>query len=198
MEVTTVLGSPRKEGNTAKVLDLFEELMAQQGHEIDRINVVDYEVKGCLGCQTCRKVRYDPGCKQQDDAVGLFERIIASDAVVYATPLYTYGFTAQMKALIDRQYCLVTGYGSPEYTSLLRGKRTALLVTCGGPVEGNADLIQEAFEREGQYQQWNIVGKYVVPFCTTPDALGDKAMETAKQMTRDIVGGQMRITTPYC
>lgn len=196
MEVTTVLGSPREKGNTATVLDLFEKLMVQQGHKVDRINIMDYEVNGCLGCQTCREVRHKLGCRQQDDAVRIFERIIASEAVVYATPLYTYGFTAQMKALIDRQYCLVTGYGSPEYTSLLKGKRTALLVTCGGPIEGNADLIQEAFEREGQYQQWNIVGKYVVPFCSTPDALGDKAMETAKQMTRDIVGGQMRITTP--
>jgi multimeric flavodoxin WrbA len=188
MQLTTVLGSPRKEGNTAKVLDLFEKLMAQQGHEVDRIDVVDYEVKGCLGCQTCQQVRREPGCRQQDDAVGLFERIIASDAVVYATPLYTYGFTAQMKAFIDRQYCLVTGYGSPEYTSLLKGKRTALLVTCGGPIEGNADLIQEAFDREGRYQQWNVVGKYIVPFCTTPDALGDKATEIAERMARDIAG----------
>ena len=196
MEVTTVLGSPREKGNTATVLDLFEKLMVQQGHKVDRINIMDYEVNGCLGCETCRKVRHEPSCRQQDDAVRIFELIIASEAVVYATPLYTYGFTAQMKALIDRQYCLVTGYGSPEYTSLLKGKRTALLVTCGGPIEGNADLIQEAFEREGQYQQWNIVGKYVVPFCSTPDALGDRAMETAKQMTRDIVGEQMRITTP--
>jgi len=188
MHVTTVLGSPRKNGNTAKVLDLFEKLIARQGHKVDRMNIVDYEVKGCLGCQACRKVRHEPGCVQQDDAVAIFERIIASDAVIYATPLYTYGFSAQMKALIDREYCLVTGYGSPEYTSLLKGKRTALLVTCGGPVEENADLIQEAFDREGRYQQWHVVGKYIVPSCTTPDALGDRAMETAKQMARDIVG----------
>jgi len=91
-------------------------------------------------------------------------------------------------ALIDRQNCLVTGSGS-EYTSLLKGKRSALLVTCGGPIEQNADLIQIVFDREGQYQQWDIVGKYIVPSCTTPEALGDRAMETAKQMVRDIVGG---------
>ena len=164
MQVTTVLGSPRKNGNTARVLELFENQVTQQGYDVDRINIVDYEVSGCLGCQACQKVRHEPGCRQQDDAVGIFERMMASDAVIYATPLYTYGFTAQMKALIDRQYCLVTGYDSPEYTSLLKGKRTALLVTCGGPVEENADLIQEAFDREGRYQEWNIVGKYVVPF----------------------------------
>ena len=189
MQLTTVLGSPRKKGNTARVLEMFESLMTQRGYEVDRINIVDCEVNGCLGCQACKQVKHEPGCKQQDDAVGIFERMMAADAVIYATPLYTYGFPSQMKALVDRQNCLVTGYGGPEYTPLLRGKRIALLVTCGGPVEENADLIQEAFERESQYQAWDVVGKYVVPFCSTPDALGDKAMETAEQMARDILGG---------
>ena len=188
MQVATILGSPRKHGNTAKVLQVFEKLITRQGHQVDRINIVDYKVNGGLGCQACQKVRHGPGCKQKDDAVKIFKRMIASDAVIYATPLYTYGFTAQMKALIDRQNCLVTGSGS-EYTSLLKGKRSALLVTCGGPIEQNADLIQIVFDREGQYQQWDIVGKYIVPSCTTPEVLGDRAMETAKQMVRDIVGG---------
>jgi multimeric flavodoxin WrbA len=189
MRVTTILGSPRKKGNTARVLELFENLMTEQGYQVDRINIVDYEVNGCLGCQACQEVRHEPGCKQQDDAVWIFERMVASDAVVYASPLYTYGFTSQMKALVDRQNCLVTGYGGPEYTPLLGGKRIALLVTCGGPIAENADLIQEAFDRESRYQAWNVVGKYVVPFCSTPDELGDRAMETAKQMAGDIVGG---------
>lgn len=189
IRVTTILGSPRKNGNTAKVLGLFEELMTRQGNKVDRINIVDYEVKGCLGCQACQNVRHEPGCVQQDDAVRIFKRIMASDAVIFASPLYTYSFPAQMKALVDRQNCLVTGYGTAEYTPLLGGKRAALLVTCGGPVEENADLIQEAFDRESRYQQMNVFGMYVVPHCTTPDALGDKAMETAKQMAEDIMSG---------
>jgi multimeric flavodoxin WrbA len=189
MRVTTILGSPRRKGNTATVLGLFEELMVQQGHEVDRIHIVDYEVNGCLGCQTCQKASQELACRQRDDAVGIFKRMIASDAVVYATPLYTYGFTAQMKALIDREYCLVTGNGRPEYRSQLKGKRSALLVTCGGGIEENADLIQKVFDREGQYQQWSIVGKYIVPYCTTPDELGDEALDTARQMARDIMHG---------
>jgi len=189
VQVATILGSPRERGNTATVLGLFEELIAQQGHEVDRIHIIDYEVNGCLGCQACQKVSQELACRQQDDAVGIFKRMIASDSVVYATPLYTYGFTAQMKALIDREYCLVTGYGSPEFRSLLKGKRSALLVTCGGGIEENADLIQKVFDREGQYQQWNIVGKYVVPYCTTPDMLGDEALDTARQMASDIIRG---------
>jgi multimeric flavodoxin WrbA len=194
VQVTTVLGSPRERGNTATVLGLFEELVAQQGHAVDRIHVVDYQVHGCLGCQVCQKASQELACRQQDDAVEIFKRLIASDAVVYATPLYTYGFTAQMKALIDRQYCLVTGSGA-EYRSLLKGKRSALLVTCGGGIEGNADLIQTVFAREGQYQEWDIVGMYIVPNCTTPDELGARALDTARQMAIDIMQDQERPST---
>jgi len=187
VQVTTILGSPRQRGNTATVLGLFEQLLTQQGHEIDRINIVDYKVNGCLGCQACQEASQELACRQRDDAVGIFKRMIASDAVIYATPLYTYGFTSQMKALIDREYCLVTGYGDRQYRSLLQGKRSALLVTCGGGIEENADLIQKAFDREGQYQQWSIVGKYIVPYCSTPDELGEEALDTARQLADDIL-----------
>ena len=187
MKVVTILGSPKKEGNTAKVLGLFEELIVE-GHEVDRVNIAACDVKGCLGCGACQKVPNEPGCVQEDDAASIFERMMGADAVIYASPLYAWGFSSQMKALIDRHFCLVTGYGSPDYKSLLEGKRTALLVTCAGPVENNADLIQESFDRLSNYGQCNIVGKYVVPFCTTPDSIASEAMETAKKMAGDIVG----------
>jgi multimeric flavodoxin WrbA len=127
---------------------------------------------------------------QKDDAPTIFERMMASDAVVYTSPLYCWGFSAQIKALIDRHFCLVTGYGTPAHRSLLEKKTTALLVTCGGPVENNADFIQGIFDRVNNFSQCNVVGKYVVPLCTTPDALGEEAMEIARRMERDIVGAR--------
>ncbi len=189
MKVATLMGSPRKKGNTATVLELFEHVLRKSGHEVDRINIVDYKVEGCVGCQSCqRKASDELWCKQDDDAMKIFSRLVAADAVVYASPLYTYSFPAQMKALVDRQNCLVKDGGADEGMAWLKGKRTALLVTCGGPVEENADLIQTAFVRESQYQQMIVVGTYVVAECTTPDELGDKALNTAKQMATDIVG----------
>jgi len=188
MKVTTILGSPKKDGNTAKVLGLFEELITQD-HEVDRINIATSNVKGCLGCHACQTVPDEPGCVQKDDVLPIFERLMTSDAVIYATPLYCWSFPSQMKAFLDRHFCLATGYGTSECKSLLEGKRTALLVTCGGPVENNADLIQAIFDRMSNYLQGNVIGKYVVPFCTTPDAIGPEAMEIAKKMARDIVGG---------
>jgi hypothetical protein len=166
MKVTTILGSPKIDGNTAKVLGLFEELIGQD-HKVDRINIADSDIKGCVGCHSCQQVPDEPGCVQKDDVAGLFARM--------------------MKAFIDRHFCLATGYGTSDYESLVEGKRTALLVTCGGPIENNADLIQIVFDRLNDYGQCQVICRYVVPFCTTPDAIGPEAMETVKKMAADII-----------
>ncbi len=159
MKVTTILGSPKKNGNTAAVLGRFEALIAEQ-HEVDRINVTDYQVGGCLACQSCQRVLGEPGCAQKDDAAALLERVMAADAVVYATPLYDWGVTAQIKALLDRHYAMVKWAADGSVASaLLKGKRVALLVTCAGPVEGNADLVQAMFDRTTNYLQCDMVGK---------------------------------------
>jgi multimeric flavodoxin WrbA len=189
MEMTTILGSPKTDGNTAKVLGLVEELI-RQDHEVDRIDVAGSDVNGCVGCHACQNVPDAPGCVQKDDAVPFFERMMRSDVVIYASPLYCWGFPSQMKAFIDRHFCLATGYGGPDYKSLVEGKRTALLVTCGGPVENNADLIQAVFDRLNDYGQCHVIGKYVVPFCTTPDAIGSEAIQIVKKMAADVVAAQ--------
>ena len=186
MKVTTILGSPKMNGNTGKLLGLFEEQIAK-GNEVDRINIITSDVKGCLGCHSCQKVADEPGCVQTDEAVSVFERIINSDAVVYASPLYCWGFPSQMKALIDRSFCLVTGYGTPDYKSLIKDKHTALLVTCAGPLENNADIIQTLFERMNDFGQCNVIGKYIVPFCTTPDEISPEAIEIVKKMSKDVI-----------
>jgi multimeric flavodoxin WrbA len=186
LSIVTLMGSPRKRGNTARVLTDFEERMQQKGHVVDRITIVDYTVNGCLGCDACLKVSESPGCVQRDDAVAIFERMMAADVVVYATPLYCWGFSAQLKALVDRQYCLVKGYDTPDYTSLLVGTRTAMLVTCAGGIENNADVIQTIFDRENDYCRCEVVGKYILPSCTTPDAIGPQAAEMAQNMVEDI------------
>ncbi len=186
MKVMTILGSPKRNGNTAKVLGLFESLISN-GHEVERINIAEFNVKGCIGCYACQQNTDEPGCVQKDDTVSIFERMMSSDAVVYASPLYCWSFSSQLKAFLDRHFCLVTGYNTADYKSLLEGKRSALLVTCGGPVEDNADLIQTIFERINDYGKCSVIGKYVVPFCTSPEAIGPEATKIAEKMAADVV-----------
>jgi len=187
MKITTILGSPRKKGNTAAMLELFEKQVSAD-HEVMRINITDKKVGGCLGCFVCRGGN-DLKCAQKDDALSIFEQMLQSDLVIYATPLYCWGFSSQMKALIDRHVCTVKEFDLPDkHESLLDGKAVALLVTCGGPVEDNAELIQTAFDRLSFYTKTNSIGKYVLPLCTTPDADIEKGSELAKQMADDING----------
>ncbi len=186
MKVLTLLGSPRKKGNTATVLAMVEKELSAS-HSVDRIAITSITVNGCLGCGMCQKVADRPGCVQKDDAPSVFERMMDADAVVYASPLYCWDFTAQMKALIDRHFCLVTGYGTPDYRSLISTKPVALLVTCAGPVDGNADVIQTVFDRVCAFGQARPVNKTILPFCTTPDALAEDAKAAARKLAGDLI-----------
>jgi len=186
VKITTILGSPKKNGNTAAALKIFEELVSGE-HRVERFNTADLEVRGCRGCNACKKHPDQPACIQQDDAEKILNSIIAADAVIYASPLYCWSYPAELKALLDRHYCLVTGYGTPDFRSLADGTRAALLVTCAGPVENNADLIQTMFDRMAAFAQLDLAGKYILPGCTTADALGDRAREVARRMADEIL-----------
>jgi len=189
MHIVTVMGSPRPRGNTATVLGWLHESFRQLGHEVDPITITAHTVQPCRACAACKRVTDAPGCVQRDDAEALFRRMMAADVLVYATPLYCWEFSAQLKPLIDRHYCLVTDFGGPDWNSLLRGKKAGLLVTCAGPVEDNADLIQQTFARLMEYIQCRAEECLIVPFCSTPDHLGAdtraKAAAWAKQLVTD-------------
>ena len=186
MKITSILGSPKKKGNTAKVLSFLEEELINKGHNVERVNIVESDVKGCLGCDVCQKKTGEPGCVQKDDTLSIFENMMSTDVIIYASPIYAWAFPSQMKALIDRHYCLIKGFGGPQSVSLIEGKPMALLATCAGPLDNNAETIQNIFDGLCDYGNSKLVGKYVVPFCTTPDAIDDNALEPAKELVKDI------------
>jgi len=149
-------------------------------HGVERINVTEYKIGGCLGCSKCQEIVDETGCVQKDDAMSILDKMIQADAIVYASPLYCWSFTSQLKPLIDRHFCLITGYGTPKHKSLIEGKSAALLVTCAGPVEGNCDAIQSIFDGFIDYARLTMMGAFILPFCTTPDSIGTEGAELAK------------------
>ncbi len=187
MKIITIFGSPRKKGNTAKVLSMFEDKV-EKNHDVERINITQYKVGGCLGCYKCKEKKDEPGCVQKDDALTIFEKMIQADAIVYASPLYCWSFTSQIKPLIDRHFCLVSGDGTSDHDSLISGKPAALLVTCAGPIEGNCDAIHSIFTGFSEYAKLTAKGNFILPFCTTPDAIDEKGAELAENLAKAITG----------
>ncbi|HOX27797.1 MAG TPA: flavodoxin family protein [bacterium] len=183
MKIISIHGSPRRRGNTAAALDIFEREMHARGHSTERILLADVKVNPCKSCWRCAKSEDENGCPQKDDAAGIFSKMAAADAIVYAVPLYCWCFPAQMKALIDRHVCLVKGFETEKHTSLIGGKKTALLVTCEGPEKDNADLIQIVFDRMCGYALMKVTGKFIIPGCgMEPGSLPADAEEIIRKM----------------
>jgi multimeric flavodoxin WrbA len=188
MRVMTIQGSPRKNGSTATLLREFEEEVVLNGHEVERVEVRELALAGCLGCGACQKKPTIPGCVQMDGGNAFYERLAACEAVVYAAPLYFWEFPAQMKSVIDRSLCLSTGYMSGDHRSLAEGARVGLLLTCGGPERGNADEVKIAFRRYSVFLKATHAGELVVPFCPDPDKLTPAMRERARGFARTILG----------
>ncbi len=180
MKLITLMGSPRKAGNTASVLGAFEKLLPASV-QVERINVCEMEMHGCTGCDGCQTVFDAPGCVQEDDTAVVLQRILAADAVVYASPVYCWSFPAEIKALMDRHYALVKWDGD-EAVVLMKDKPVLLLLTCGGGADENVDLPAEMFRREIEYLQARHCGAIWVDHCGLPAELGERSQQAALAM----------------
>ncbi len=106
MTVVSVLGihaSPRKYGGSYKLLRVALEAAKDEGAEIALIHLYDYRIKPCLGCVSddVKACRF-PCVIDDDDFNSLGELMLRYDAYIFATPVYWYHVSGQLKNLVDR------------------------------------------------------------------------------------------------
>jgi multimeric flavodoxin WrbA len=183
MRVMTILGSPRLDGNTATMLGWVEDELTVRKHDIERVNIVETDLNYCKSCFHCQDFPNEPGCAQEDMGNKIFREMIDCDAILFASPLFMWTYAAPMKTFIDRCLCLVTGYTSSKHKSLIKGKRTGLLVTCAGPLDDNAELIRENHRHIERFALTEPSGELILPFCTTPDKMGAEERGKARFLT---------------
>ena len=100
MNILILSGSPRKGGNTDLLVEAFVK-GASQKHHVEVVSVHDYKVNPCMGCNACFKNESN-SCVQKDDMSLIYEKMAVADMLVIASPVYLYGLSAQLKAVIDR------------------------------------------------------------------------------------------------
>jgi len=192
MRVFAVLGSPRKNGATAHLLDWVTQSLAEQGHTIDFAHIADYTIAGCTECYACKKAAFE-GCSIRDGAIELLERMVQADAILFAAPLFCWGFPAPMKALVDRMFCLVEDFRSnPDYDSRIKDKTMGLIVTAGGPMENNADLLITAFRNLTAFTRARLGGVLCIPFCQGVESLGEEEKARARELAAQLAGNAPR------
>ena len=132
-KVLILSGSPRKGGNTDLLCDRFADGARDAGHEVERIRVCDMDIHYCTGCDSCVKTGR---CVHKDDMEGIRDKMMSADVLVFASPVYFYTVTAQIKALIDSL--------APFYTKLA-DKEVYLIVAAADPEDHMLDLSLECF-----------------------------------------------------
>jgi len=156
-----LMGSPRLNRNTAELLKPFMNELESNGHEVKYITLADKNILQCTGCHRCQMVVDRYGCIQNDDVAGIMDAVIASDYVVFATPIYTWYCTAPMKALLDRHYGLNKFYGRQK-GSLWEGKKIAIITTHGYDAKYAAEPFEVGIKRLCEHSLLNYLGMYSV------------------------------------
>ena len=99
MKIVLLEGSPNKNGSSNTLANAFIEGAKEAGHGVDVIDAAHANIHPCTGCIHCG---YEGPCVQKDDVDDIRARVLAADMMVFVTPLYDYGMSAQLKTLVDR------------------------------------------------------------------------------------------------
>jgi len=140
-KIVILLGSPRKNGNSERLAKSFATGSESQGAHVRFFRLHNMNIKGCSDCRQC----WSSGkhCIVADDMSQLYESIDNADVIVFATPLYWYSWSAQIKAVWDR----MLPYVSDKAKTTVKGKQGVLLVTAGDEREDVFDAVLESFDR---------------------------------------------------
>lgn len=134
--IVAFMGSPRKNGNTATLINEVIRGAQDAGAETTVYNLYDMNIKPCQGCFVCRKTGQ---CVMQDDFQDMFKHIVDADAVVFGSPVYVMQITAQMKLLWDRLCGLFDENFNPRYAV----KDLIMVYSQGNP---NEQVLQITFQ----------------------------------------------------
>jgi len=118
MKILVIESSPHKSGSSNLLADHFIRGARESGHTVSTFDAAKASLHPCLGCEVCGMAG---PCCQKDDMAELKEQILDSDMVVFVTPLYYFGMSAQLKTVIDRFYSFNGKLSA-------KGLKTALIV----------------------------------------------------------------------
>jgi len=184
MKLLAVHGSPRKRGNSSLLLDQYLKGIqeANPAAEITKVYLQEKNIRNCTACDVCHTIT--PGkCVIKDDMQELYTLFAEASMLVYATPVYWWGVSAQLKTFLDRTNAFDVPNG--QYFA---GKKLALLMTYGINLPNKGpELIKASFEEICEFAKMNLVDVYgVCANKSMPVAENAKVLKDVYEMGRKI------------
>lgn len=158
MKIIILMGSPNKNGSTSILADNFAKGAKEAGHTVEFLDITRMNIHACTGCIACG---YEGTCVQKDDVEKIKSKLLSCDMVVFATPLYYYGMSAQLKTVVDR-FC--------SYNSSLNSRhlKSALLAVAWNSDDWTFDALEAHYKTLVRYIHFEDVGMILGYGCGTP------------------------------
>lgn len=146
MNILVISGSPRKSGNTEIMAETFSKGAMESGNKITIKKLSELKVEPCTACKYC----FTSGgvCSQKDDMVEILEAVDEADMLVFASPIYWFNISGQLKCTFDRMYAR----GKVGF----HHKYVALLLNSGAPGVYDAAIAQ--YKATNSYLKWEDKG----------------------------------------
>ena len=177
MNIVVLTGSPRRNGNTNYLAEQFIKGAEENGHTVFRFNCAEHKVAGCIACNRCGM---DGECVLKDDFSIVRPHLVGADMVVFVTPMYYFGFSSQLKSVIDRFYAI---------NGRVKGalKKTAFLMAYADTAESEAEPMLLHYRTLARYLGWKDCGAVVAPGVWTAGSVkstryGDDAYRLGKSV----------------
>lgn len=176
-KILTIIGSPRKKGNSSHAVEKVEEMMKNRGdYEFEYLFLSDANLETCKGCFNClaKGIEY---CSLKDDDLDMIQgKMKEADGLLLVSPVYVMTVTSQLKNFIDRMAYLCH---RPEY----HGKKAMLLSTTGGMGAKETLKYMEMVVEAWGYNVSSKCGLITAPWPPT-DGLKNKNSNTLEKSVK--------------
>ena len=113
-KIYAVNGSPRKNGNTAQLLQKALEGAASAGAEVKLIQLADLDFSGCRSCFACKKLANpSPGCVLKDDLAEILKELFQADGIIMGSPIYFGAESGLYRNFLERLFFPMLRYTNP-------------------------------------------------------------------------------------
>jgi len=159
MKALVISSSPRRDGNSYLLAEAAQKGLVEAGAQSELIYLGDYLKHFLADEKEADKVN---GLAVYDDRYGelFLDKFLPADGIIFATPLYWYSMSAQLKAFFDRTFSYISGShpDSDEHIARMTGKKHGLLISSEETYPMAAMGITHAVQEYSRYTRSQFVG----------------------------------------
>lgn len=179
LKTVVLFGSPRKDGNTIQLVRTVSDVLKARGGNVRMLYLNDLNIRPCQGCYVCLE---NGVCRINDDMKDIRKYVMESDLIVYATPVYWFGPSGQLKITMDRSIAFM----DENYNSRIKGKKAITLMTCEDEKQDTCEPALGMFRKTFDLLNIDCAGNMEALGCRNKGPIKQEYVEEARKLAESI------------